>query len=112
MFSFRFGGAVGAAILAALFTGCGGGSTSAPAPISTGSPANPTGLTLLSTVAIPALTVGGPAFSYDIGAVDSSLSHYYLADRTSKSLDIVNTTTLALTQVTGNFTGPADRKSV
>ncbi|MFN2461811.1 MAG: hypothetical protein ABR591_14215 [Candidatus Velthaea sp.] len=64
---------------------------------------------LLSTVAIPGVVLGAP-FSYDIGIVDSTLGRYYLADRTNKALDIVNTTTLALTQVQGSgataFTGP------
>jgi hypothetical protein len=108
MIHIRCGTALAAAVLAVLVSGCGGGSTSAPAPapISTGSPSNPTGLTLLSTVVIPALTTGG-TFSFDIGTVDSTSSHYYLADRTSKALDIINTGSLTLAQVFGGFTGPA-----
>jgi hypothetical protein len=61
------------------------------------------GLALKQLVALPNLAPGGK-FTYDIGAVDTRAHRYYLADRTNKSLDIVDTRTFAVTQV-GGFTG-------
>jgi DNA-binding beta-propeller fold protein YncE len=58
------------------------------------------GLTARAFVPLPNLPPGGK-FSYDIGAVDAQEHRYYLADRTNKSLDILDTRTLALTQVPG-----------
>jgi hypothetical protein len=61
------------------------------------------GLALKELVTLPNLAPGGK-FTYDIGAIDTRAHRYYLADRTNKSLDILDTRTFALTQV-GGFTG-------
>ncbi len=84
-------------------TACGGnGATATNTP-----PAPPTaGPVLLQKqlIALPNLNAGGP-FTYDIGAADAADRRYYLADRTNKSLDIINLDTFAVRQVTGSFTG-------
>jgi hypothetical protein len=61
------------------------------------------GLYLAQVIALPNLPAGGK-FSYDIGVVDPHAHSYYLADRTNKSLDIIDTDTYAVHQVSG-FTG-------
>ncbi|MBV9949237.1 MAG: hypothetical protein JOZ69_20475, partial [Myxococcales bacterium] len=60
----------------------------------------PGGLRPARFVAIPNIAPGGK-FSYDIGVVDAKRHRYLLADRSNGSLDIVDTRTLALTQVAG-----------
>ncbi|MBU3066648.1 hypothetical protein KO481_34670 [Nocardia sp. NEAU-G5] len=54
-------------------------------------------------IPLPNLPAGGK-FSYDIGTVDPATHQYYLADRTNSALDIIDTTSFALRQVSG-FTG-------
>ncbi len=58
------------------------------------------GLYLETTIPLPNLAPG-EKFSYDIGAVDARAHRYYLADRTNKSLDIIDTRTFAVRQVAG-----------
>jgi hypothetical protein len=60
-------------------------------------------LSFKQLIALPNLAPGG-SFSFDIGAVDTASHRYFLADRTNKALDIVDTTTFAVRQVAG-FTG-------
>jgi hypothetical protein len=73
-------------------------SKSLPAP-------TPPATALQSTTAIPGLTVNG-VFTYDIGAVDATAHRYYLADRTNKALDVLNSDTGAfIAQIPGNFAG-------
>jgi len=93
---------LGAFAVALSLCACGGDSTTliggpAPkAPVTT----VPTASTL---VQLPQL-IPGASFAYDIGAVDPGAHRYYLADRTNKSLDILNTVDNSLTFV-GGFTG-------
>ncbi|HZO93481.1 MAG TPA: hypothetical protein VFB22_06890 [Candidatus Baltobacteraceae bacterium] len=91
-------------LAAAALCACGGGSSiSAPYshPTVAPSPIGATGLHQKAFIAVPNLPAGG-SFSYDIGAVDPTSSHYYLADRTNKSVDVFSTTSLSLIgQVTG-----------
>jgi hypothetical protein len=74
---------------------------------SSGSPPNPAIVPYVISpknfVAIPGLPAGGK-FTYDIGIADAAARRYYLADRTNKSLDIINLDTFAVSQVFG-FTG-------
>jgi hypothetical protein len=89
------------ALSAALLTfaaGCGGkGNTVPPSaqPSST--------LSLQRTVTVPN-TGAGSSFSFDIGVVDPTAQRYYLADRTNKSLDILDLSSYTLKQI-GGFTG-------
>jgi hypothetical protein len=94
---------VSAALLGVAAAGCGGKGSSTPSQ-----PASTFGLK--RTIAVPNLTAGGK-FSYDIGIVDSNAHRYYLADRTNKSLDILDTTNYTLRQVPG-FTGVGATTSV
>src|SRR5262245_36563645 len=64
---------------------------------------------LLETIPIPPTgsnnTAGG-LYSFDISWVDQVAHRYYLADRSNKVVDIVDTTTNTLIfQLTGNFAG-------
>jgi len=64
---------------------------------------------LFETIPIPATgsnnTAGG-LYSYDISWVDQAAHRYYLADRSNKTVDIVDTTTNTLiSQLTGGFAG-------
>src|SRR5262245_6599127 len=64
---------------------------------------------LFRTVAIPpteANTTAGALYSFDISFVDQATQTYYLADRSNKTVDVVDTKTLKLTnRVTGGFAG-------
>ena len=65
---------------------------------------------LFRTVAIPPNfdlnTTANGLYSFDISWVDQSTQTYYLADRSNKTVDVVDTKTLKLThQVTGGFRG-------
>jgi hypothetical protein len=64
---------------------------------------------LFRTVAISPTkdnTTAGGLYSFDISWVDQATQTYYLADRSNKSVDVVDSKTLKLThQVTGGFSG-------
>src|SRR5262245_20957136 len=64
---------------------------------------------LFRTVAIPpteANTTAGALYSFGISFVDQATQTYYLADRSNKTVDVVDTKTLKLTnRVTGGFAG-------
>lgn len=64
---------------------------------------------LFRTVAIPPTqdnTTAGGLYSFDISWVDQATQTYYLADRSNKTVDVVDAKTLKLThQVTGGFRG-------
>jgi hypothetical protein len=87
------------AALLAIAAGCGGKGTSVTPPSQPGST-----FSLKRTVAIPNTSAGGK-FSFDIGIVDPTAQRYYLADRTNKSLDIIDLSSYTLRQVPGFF-GP------
>ena len=94
-----------------VFTGCGGAEpvlTPGPAPMSTGGGLDNTGLRSVAVMAVPNVGAGTQAtpFVYDFGNVDPIAGKYYLADRTNKSVDIFNTSSLStpIIQVHG-FTG-------
>jgi len=54
------------------------------------------------------ITVPGGLNSFDIGFVDPTLGQYFLADRTNKTVDVVNTNDNSITQlVPGTFVGVA-----
>jgi hypothetical protein len=98
--------AAGAALVVSLGACNNGSSISAPfaRPTSAATPIGNTGLRSKAFMAVPNLPPGG-TFSYDIGAVDATSSHYYLADRTNKSLDVFSTTSLSLVGQVGGFAG-------
>jgi hypothetical protein len=97
----------GSAALALLLAGCTGNSISQPTlggiPQPTGG-INSSGLSLLTTMAIPAWTAG-TSVTYDISNVDPTVHNLYLSDRFSKAVDIFNTTSLTLTAQVPGFTG-------
>jgi hypothetical protein len=66
-----------------------------------------TNYSLLTNIGIPGIPTpaSGPPFSFDISFVDSSASRYYLADRTSAGIDVVNTKTNTLLGTAKGFTG-------
>jgi hypothetical protein len=66
-----------------------------------------TNYSLLQNVAIPGVptpSTGAP-FSFDISFVDASASRYYLADRTTGGVDVVNTKTNTYLGTVKGFTG-------
>jgi hypothetical protein len=90
---FRSFAAVGVLSLFAL-AACGGNSVN-----TTPAPAAPINYTQLSTIAVPGVP---PAkMSFDIGWVDPIANQYYLADKVTNGVDVVSTTSLALTGTAG-----------
>src|SRR6516225_1559906 len=86
-------------VATAVAAGCGGGDSSSTSPASSATSSAPK---LLANIAVPSTT--SPAFSFDIGYVEAG--RYYLSDRNSKSVDVVDTRSNALiAQIQGGFTG-------
>jgi len=77
----------------------GAATTETPSP----NPAPPTDLTTVRVAKIP--IPGNPVKSFDIGWVDGSTQHYYLADRSNSAVDIVNTQTNEVTGQVAGFAG-------
>ena len=82
---------------ASIVAGCGGGdSSSGPPPLNQSA----------ATVSVPGIAAGSN-FSFDLGVVVDG--KYYLTDRNNKAVDVVDVTTLQLTQIKGTganaFTG-------
>ena len=90
--------------------------TLTPQPVPTSRGLDGTGLRAIMVIAVPNVAAGSQAhpFVYDFGNVDTTAGKYYLADRTNKSVDIVNTASLSspISRITG-FTGigPTNSKS-
>ncbi|HTJ27003.1 MAG TPA: hypothetical protein VMA36_12670 [Candidatus Limnocylindria bacterium] len=103
----RWSSLIGAALFVVGLTACGGaGSTSGNITPPAGSSFGSSNLQLKTQVILPNLGAGStPAFSYDIGAVDPTLHRYYLADRTNKALDVIDTRTNALRVIPGPYAG-------
>jgi hypothetical protein len=97
---------IGSVLFAVGLTACSGnGGTSGNITPPSGSSLG-ANLQLKTQVILPNLGPGStPAFSYDIGGVDPSLHHYYLADRTNKALDVIDTRTNVLRQIPGPYAG-------
>lgn len=87
----------GAALVVAL-AGCSNDSTVlSPQP-------SPGPIGLLSVIKIP--NVGPqPGFDFDLGIVDAATETYYLADRTNKSIDIIDARTNTLTAQVAGYVG-------
>jgi hypothetical protein len=81
--------ACAAGAVVSLIAGCNGGDYQAPTP-------GPNQST--QSIAVPTIAAGS-AFSFDLGTVVNG--KYYLTDRNSKAVDVVDTVTLALTQIKG-----------
>lgn len=83
--SWKLGGALAAGLIAA---GCTSGydSTNPPANDAT------------ANIAVPGITAG-KSFSFDLGTVFNG--KYYLTDRNNKAVDVVDTSTLAFSQIMG-----------
>jgi hypothetical protein len=98
---------IGTALFVVGLTACGGaGSSNGTITPSAGNTLGNSNLQLKTQVILPSLGAGStPAFSYDIGAVDPTLHRYYLADRTNKALDVVDTRTFALRVIPGQYAG-------
>jgi hypothetical protein len=66
-----------------------------------------TNYSLLQNVAIPGVPTpaSGPPFSFDISFVDASAGRYYLSDRTTGGVDVVNTKTNTYLGTAKGFTG-------
>ncbi len=76
--------------------------TAFPATADTATTANPTEATVrIDKIAVP----GAPLKSFDIGWVDAPTAHYYLADRSNKAVDVVNTLTDRVVGQIGGFVG-------
>jgi hypothetical protein len=81
-------------LLSAALAGCGGGDNS--------SSVAPTPPKLLTNIAVP--NASSPPFSFDIGYVEAG--KYFLSDRNSKAVDVVDTKSNTLiAQIPGPFTG-------
>jgi hypothetical protein len=74
-------------------------SLSAGAVVTPSQTANP--VVKLSKIAIP----GKPLRAFDISWVDAATAHYYLADRTNASVDVVDTMTNSVVTQIGGFVG-------
>ena len=85
---------------AAALAACGSGGTTSP-------PAGSTSYVTRSVVSIPGVPPATGTFSFDISFIDLGASQYYLADRTTAGVDVVNTTSgqYVLTAGAGSFTG-------
>ena len=93
---------IGSCAFALGLAACNGSSSSSPNPASTANAAYP----VSSTLSIPGVNTAA-GFSFDIGFVDPAANQYYLADRTTKGIDVVNTTTQTYvsTAGAGSFVG-------
>jgi hypothetical protein len=80
-------GACAALTAISLLAGCGGGGGSS------GTVNHP-----FADIAVPTIAAGS-AFSFDLGMVSNG--KYYVTDRNNKAVDVVDTTTLVLTQIKG-----------
>jgi hypothetical protein len=98
---------IGTMLFAVGLTACSGnGGTSGNISPPAGNSIGNSNLQLKTQVIIPNIGAGStPAFSYDIGGVDPALHHYYLADRTNKALDVIDTRTNVLHQFVGPYAG-------
>ena len=85
---------------AAALAACGSGGTTSP-------PAGSTSYVTRSVVTIPGVPPATGTFSFDISYIDTGVSQYYLADRTTSGVDVVDTTSgkYVLTAGAGSFTG-------
>lgn len=98
---------IGTLVFAVGLSACGGGgSTSGNITPPAGSTFGNSKLQLKTQVIVPNVGAGStPAFSYDIGIVDPLLHKYYLADRTNKALDVIDTRTNTLKLIPGPYAG-------
>jgi hypothetical protein len=98
---------IGTLVFGVGLSACGGsGSTSGNITPPSGSTFGASKLQLKTQVILPNLGAGStPAFSYDIGEVDPVLHKYYLADRTNKALDVIDTRTNTLKVIPGPYAG-------
>ncbi len=98
----RIGISCAAALAAAGLTACNGGATSTP-PGGTVS----TQVVQNGAIAIPGVPPATGTFSFDISYVDPVANQYYLADRTTDGVDVVNTSNFqyVLTAGAKSFTG-------
>jgi hypothetical protein len=86
-------------IATCLMAACGGSDNNNSSPTPTN---NSSGPHLITNIAVPGATT--PAFSFDISYADHG--RYFLADRNSKAVDVVDTSKNQLiAQIPGNFTG-------
>ena len=92
----RFGKIIALAALTLGLAACNSGAAGPPAPGPAA--AFPTSYSLLQTVA--GIPPPGTTFSFDIGFVDEASHLYYLADKATKGLDVVNS-------ITGVYLGSA-----
>src|SRR5713101_8777542 len=82
----------------------------APCLVMAAAPASAADETFTIRNAIPLPTLGTPPTpqslnSFDISEVDPVLGLYALGDRTNKSVDVINTHTLAISQIFKSFAG-------
>ena len=102
-----FVAATTACSFAGALSGCGGHDDGEPAPVAP--PAQTVGFQSLIKVA----NVGpAPGFDFDLGLVDSTTETYYLADRTNKSIDIVDAKTNTVLAQVGGYVGQKSSNSV
>jgi len=92
---------VAASGISALLAACSGGSPGATPGVAT---VNPNAYALSQTLAWPNFPPPNGAESFDISFVDPSVHQYYLADRTTNGVDVVDTGTLQLLLVAGKGT--------
>ena len=91
-------------VMAGALAACNNGATSTPPGGS--SPSSNT-YVANGTIAVTGVPPTAGAFSFDISFVDPTAGQYYLADRTTSGVDVINTSTLqyVLTAGKGSFTG-------
>jgi hypothetical protein len=102
----RWSSLIGTVLFAVGLAACSGNGASGNITPPAGSSFGNSELQLKTQVIVPNLGAGStPAFSYDIGTVDPTLHRYYLADRTNKALDVINTQTNTLHEIPGPYAG-------
>lgn len=102
---FQLGFAVICTVAAVGMAGCNGSNSTSPQPLPT---VASTSYTLQQTITFPGVPPAAGTFSFDISFVDTPAGQYYLADRNTKGVDVISTSTLQylLTAGAGSFQGP------
>jgi hypothetical protein len=81
-------GAIVGVALSGILVACGGGGGGGTGLLNGGF-----GGPLLGTIVVPGIS-SAVSYSFDLGAVDAAAQRYYVTDRTNKSVDVVDTSSL------------------
>jgi hypothetical protein len=95
------------ATMAMAVTACGGSTSSAPTQPAPGTTPVPTTYSYQQTLIVAGVPPATGTFGFDIGFVDESTNRYFLSDKATNGVDVVNTLTSAYlgTAGAGSFQG-------